>query len=117
MINKIFQAFLFFTCFSANAVTLDAQGNNNGWISLGVPRFFHMATDGNGSFHLNGTNEGTCAGVKPQYFRIDMNASHFKEFYSWILFMSAQKKQMDCVVESGCGTSQVWVKYCRGTLK
>ena len=46
-----------------------------------------------------------------------MCATHFKEFYSWVLMMSAQNKSIDCMVVSGCGSSQVWVKYCRRSLK
>lgn len=102
--------------FSGSVNALDADGNSNGWISLGVISFIHMGTDGDGNFHLNGTDQGKCAGVTPQYFRVDMNLSHFKEFYAWLLTMQAQGKSIDCSVDSGCGTSQVWVRYCRGSL-
>ncbi len=92
----------------------DAQGNGS-WISLGVPRFIHIGTEG--PFVLNGTNEGRCAGVQPQYFLVDMNAPHWKEFFAWLLSMAALNKQINCVVESGCGTNLVSVKYCGGSLQ
>lgn len=92
---------------------LDAPVNGN-WISLGVPSYFHMGTDG--TFYLNGTDQGSCAAVRPQYFRVDTGAPHWKEFYAWLLTMSATKKEMHCVVASGCGSDQVWVSYCRGAL-
>ncbi|QMV15445.1 hypothetical protein [Vibrio spartinae] len=97
-----------------NSFALDAQGNGNGWISLGVPNYIHMGTDGR--FYLNGTHQGQCAGVRPQYFRLNMDKPHFKEFYSWLLSMQVQKKSLDCVVDSGCGSDQVWVSYCRGGM-
>lgn len=93
---------------------LDAAANGN-WISLGVPSYLHMGTDGR--FFVNGTDQGSCAAVRPQYFRVDTSAQHWKEFYAWLLTMSATQKEMHCVVDSGCGSDQVWVSYCRGTLK
>jgi hypothetical protein len=71
----------------------------------------------NGAFYLNGDNEGTCAGVKPTYFRVDTSAPHWKEFYTWILTASMRKKSMTCMVDSGCGTGQLWIHYCRGSIK
>ncbi len=99
--------------FINSSFALDAA-NDGEWISLGVPKSFHIGTSG--AFYLTGDNQGSCGGVVPQYFRMHMNAPYFKEFYSWVLFMSAQKKPMSCVVNSSCGTSQIWVDYCRGDL-
>ena len=92
---------------------LDATSNGN-WISLGAPSYIHMGTDGR--FYLNGTNQGSCSGVRPNYFRMDMNDPQFNNMYSWILLMSAQKKPMDCIVKSGCGSTEIWVDYCRGSI-
>ena len=96
------------------ASTLDAHKDGE-WISLGQPKYFHMGTDGR--FYLNGTHQGSCAGVRPIHFRVDMSAPYFDKFYSWTLYMAAQKKRMDCVIKSGCGTEQVWVDYCRGSIE
>jgi hypothetical protein len=95
------------------AHALDAAADGD-WISLGRPKQIHMGT--NGTFYLNGSNQGNCAGVRPQYFRVDMSAPHWKEFYAWMLTMSATQGVMDCRVASGCGSAEVWVNYCRGTL-
>jgi len=92
---------------------LDAPSNGS-WLSLGVPSYIHMGTDG--AFYLNGTDQGSCAGVRPQHFRVDTSAPHWKEFYAWLLTMSATKREMHCVVSNGCGSDEVWVSYCRGTL-
>ncbi|WP_038175128.1 hypothetical protein [Vibrio pacinii] len=114
--NKIlaFCALLFIS-FQALAVNAEKDGD---WISMGVPSYFHMGTDGD--FHVNGpaagSQHGTCAGVKPRYFRVDMDSPHFYAMYSWFLHMSKENKPIDCVVKSGCGSSQVWVEYCRGEL-
>ena len=101
------------TMFALNAYALNAVSNGK-WISLGTPSFIHQGTDGR--LYLNGTNQGQCSGVKPTYFRVDMSKPHFKEFYSLLLTLSAQKKSLDCIVDSGCGSNQVWVSYCRGKL-
>lgn len=92
--------------------TSDAQSNGSGWISLGKVKMFHMGTEG--KLYINGTDQGQCGGVTPLYFRMDMQKPHFKEFFSWMLQMQEQKKSLDCVVDRGCGTDEVWVKYCRG---
>ncbi|GLQ76322.1 hypothetical protein [Vibrio penaeicida] len=101
------------------AVSFNAFGvnssSNGGWISLGVPSYVHIGSDGR--FFLNGSNQGTCSGTKPTYFRMDMNKPHFNKMYSWLLTMSTQGKSIDCVIDSGCGTNEVWVSYCRGPLK
>lgn len=97
----------------APAQALDAPADDH-WISLGRPSQFHMGT--NGTFYLNGPNQGSCAGVRPQYFRVDTSAPHWKEFYAWLLTMSATQGVMDCRVASGCGSAEVWVNYCRGAL-
>ena len=99
---------------NTNLFALDANVNGQ-WISFGEPSYIHQGT--RGDFYLNGTNEGKCAGVKPTYFRVDMSAPYFKEFYSFILYMSSKKQTMECIVKSGCGNSQVWIEYCRGSIK
>jgi len=110
---KKIAALLTIILLSNTAFALDAAGDG-GWISVGVPNFIHIGTSG--KFYLNGSDQGSCANVKPQYIRIDMAATHFKEFYSWLLFMSAQKKEISCTVSHGCGQSEVWTTYCRGSL-
>jgi hypothetical protein len=75
---------------------LSDSSNDGARISVGVPSFIHM--ESGGEFYLNGIDERSCLGVKPQCFRLDMNKLHFKEFYSWILYMSAQKKSSSCTV-------------------
>ena len=112
MIKKITGALLCLVV-SINTYALDAQANGQ-WISLGVPNYIHQGTDGR--LYLNGDDQGSCGGVKPTYFRVDLNKAHSKEFYSLLLFMTAQKKPLLCAVESGCGSTQVWVSYCRGAL-
>jgi hypothetical protein len=92
-----------------------AKANDGDWISIGVPTIIHQGTDG--QFFLNGTTPTACNGVVPDYFRADMNAPHWKEFYALILYASANNRGIDCVVKSGCGTSQVWVSYCRVYLR
>lgn len=94
-----------------NAHALDAEDNGK-WISVGAPRSFHQGTEG--ALYLNGDAHGACSGVTPTYIRMDMAQPYFKEFYSLWLYMAAQKKPLDCVVASGCGSNEVWVKYCRG---
>jgi len=110
--KKIVIALLLYTL-SIMCFALDAPGNGH-WISLGTPNKIHMGTEG--AFYLQGDNQGTCAATKPVYFRIDMSKPYFDQLYSWLLLMSAQKKPLDCVVVSGCGSTQVWVEYCRGPL-
>jgi len=78
---------------------LDAPANGK-WISIGVPNYIHNGVDG--SFYLQGNNQGHCQNVRPGYFRVDMDQPHFDEFYSWLLLMSAQKQPIDCVAASGC---------------
>ncbi len=98
----------------ANVYALDAN-NNGGWISLGVPVFMHLGTDG--TFYLNGSDQGSCGGVRPTYFRVDTSAAHWKEFYALVLLSATNGKPMDCPVSSGCGSSEVWVSYCRVPLR
>lgn len=112
--RKLIVSFLLVFVPVTQVLALDAEGNGSGWISLGVPKHIHIGSDGR--FFLNGTNEGKCGGVSPRYFRLDMSKPHFKEMYSWLLTMSAQGKPLDCVVDTGCGSDQVWVSYCRGAL-
>ncbi|MDE1327268.1 hypothetical protein [Vibrio aestuarianus] len=117
--NKITLVFisLLSISFSINSYALDATKDGD-WISMGVPSYFHVGTQG--LFYVNGpagsTQHGSCAGVKPHYFRMDMGAPHFYAMYSWMLHMSKENKPVGCVVKSGCGTNQVWVEYCRGEL-
>lgn len=89
------------------------NGNANGdWVGLGVPTDVHMSTTGDGKLHLRGNAMGTCAGVKPAYFRLDMNKPHSYMMYSAILNAANNGKAMRCVVTAGCGSSQVWFEYC-----
>jgi hypothetical protein len=109
---KLF-AFVFFLA-PPLAIALDAQENGQ-WLSMGSPAYFHMGTDGR--MFVTGSNHGSCAGIKPNYFRFDMSEPHFKEFYSWMLMASTTGKTFDCVVDKGCGSAQVWTRYCRGSIK
>ena len=84
------------------------------WVSVGYPVFVHMGTDG--TFILNGSEHGTCNSVKPSSFRVNMKEPHAKEMFSWILYMAAQKKELTCVVNSGCGTKKVTINFCRGRV-
>lgn len=106
-------------CFSfvlANtALSSTNAAQNGGWISVGIPSFMHLGTQG--AFYLNGTDQGTCGGVQPTYFRFDTNQPHWKEMYALIQVSSANERPMDCVVDSGCGTTEVWVSYCRTPLR
>ncbi len=110
---RILMGVLLVTLTTLKAEAVDAEQNGK-WISLGVPNYIHQGTDGR--LYLNGDAQGRCAGVKPTYFRVDLSKEHAKEFYSLLLFMTAQKKPLVCVVDSGCGSTQVWVSYCRGAL-
>lgn len=100
-----------FLVLSSTAKALDAQKKGD-WISVGAPESFHQGTEG--VLYLHGDNHGACAGVTPSYIRLNMDHSHFKEFYSLLLYTAAQKQSLDCVVDGGCGGNEVWVKYCRG---
>lgn len=69
--NKIALMFisLLSMLFSINSYALDATKDGD-WISMGVPSYFHMGTPG--LFYVNGPagrQHGSCAGVKPRYFR------------------------------------------------
>ncbi|CCO47440.1 hypothetical protein VIBNISOn1_30134 [Vibrio nigripulchritudo SOn1] len=112
MIKKILLVASIVMSFNASAINANSNGE---WIRLGVPSYVHIGTDGR--FFLNGTSQGSCANKRPTYFRMDMNKPHFEKTYSWLLMMSTQSKPIDCVVDSGCGSSEVWVSYCRGPLK
>jgi hypothetical protein len=94
-------------------LALDATDNGK-WISMGVPNYIHIGTEGH--FYIQGNNHGSCASTVPGYFRLDMSKPHFDKFYSWLLLMSATKQPIDCVAKSGCGTNDLWVEYCRGPL-
>lgn len=93
--------------------TVNATGNGQ-FISIGVPVFVHMGT--NGDFYLNGSDQGMCQSLSPTYFRFDTSQPRWKEMYALLLYAAANQKSIDCVVDSGCGSSQVWVSYCRSAL-
>ncbi|MEZ8822892.1 hypothetical protein AB6E04_00940 [Vibrio amylolyticus] len=114
---KKFKCMFLLVClsYSCKAFSLDASRDGD-WISMGIPSYLHIGSDGR--FIINGASSqhGQCAGVKPRYFRLDMDAPHFYATYSWLFHMSKENKPVDCVVKRGCGTSTVWVEYCRGEL-
>ena len=104
-----------FVVFSLSGYAVALDGHADGaWISLGVPNHSHFGTETN--IYLKGSNMGRCAGVRPNYFRINQSGPNANAFFSLILYSAAQGKALDCVVDSGCGSDQVWVKYCRGAL-
>jgi hypothetical protein len=96
-----------------SGATVNATGNGQ-FLSIGVPSYVHLGT--NGDFYLQGTDQGTCQSLQPTYFRIDTSQAHWKEMWALLLYSSANQKSLDCVVDSGCGTTQVWVSYCRTAL-
>lgn len=98
---------------SDSAATLNASGTGQ-WISIGVPIEVYLGT--NGDFFLRGSDEGSCQSVQPSYFRFDTSQPKWKEMYALLLYAAANQKAVDCVVDSGCGTAQVWVSYCRTAL-
>lgn len=91
------------------ALAVDATGNGQ-WLSLGVPKVFHASTAG-GIVYITGST-GKCGGIAPDYFTIDMSAPHFKELWSLLLTAATTNKNLDCIVDSGCGTNLVSVAYC-----
>lgn len=93
--------------------TRDAPADGE-WISFGVPTRLNVGTQGH--FYMLGSDQGACNGTTPTYFRVDMSKDHWKEFYAMVLYASAQGKSLECVVVSGCGTSEVWVEYCTMVL-
>lgn len=93
--------------------TVHATANGQ-FISIGVPASVHMGT--NGDFFLNGTDLGMCQSLYPSYVRFDTSQPRWKEMYALLLYAATNQKSVDCVVDSGCGTSQVWVSYCRTVL-
>jgi hypothetical protein len=92
------------------AATIDGTGPNT-WISVGVPIRLHIGSTGD--FYLEGNDHGRCNNVRPDYFRFDMSQPHFKDVYAALLVASTNGMAVDCVVDSACGTSQVWLHYCR----
>ena len=102
------------------SATIDGTGPNT-WISVGIPYQTHQGTLGappaTGDFYLTGTDHGRCNNVRPDYFRFDMSQPHWKEMYAGLLYAAANEKPIDCVVDSGCGTTQVWVSSCRIPLR
>jgi len=93
--------------------TVNATGPGQ-WISIGVPSDVWLGT--NGSFYLRGTDTGSCQSVLPSYFRIDTSQPKWKEMYALLLYTAANQKAIACVVDSGCGSSEVWVSYCTSPL-
>jgi hypothetical protein len=93
--------------------TVNATANGQ-FMSIGVPSIVHQGT--NGDFYLQGTDQGMCQSLMPTYFRFDTSRPHWKEMYALLLYAASNQKSMDCVVDSGCGTSEVWVSYCRTAL-
>lgn len=65
-----------------------------------------------GYFYMMGSDQGSCGAVMPTYFRSDMSATYWKEFYTMVILANTQQRPMECVVASGCGTNEVWVTYC-----
>jgi hypothetical protein len=108
-------AFRLIAVFLLSVASISSHAEEPIWISIGIPQRVHQGTDG--TFYLNGTAPTSCNGVVPDYFRVNTNAPHWKEFYALILYAAANGKSLDCVVQNGCGTSQVWVKYCRVELR
>ena len=96
------------------SATIDGTGPNT-WISVGTPTRFHIGSTGD--FYLEGTDQGRCNNVRPDYFRFDMSQPPWKEVYAALLVASNNGTAVDCVVDSGCGTNQVWVHYCRIPLR
>lgn len=96
------------------SATIDGTGTNT-WISVGVVTRFHMGSTGD--MYMEGNDQGRCNNVRPDYFRMDMSQPTFKEMYAALLVSSANGTAVDCVVDSGCGTNQVWVHYCRIPLR
>lgn len=83
------------------------------WMDIGRPTSIHQNVEQN-SFYFEGTNHGSCAGVKPTYIRVNMDAPHFDKFYSLLLFLNAKNNaSLSCEVKSRCGSTQVWVEECR----
>lgn len=98
---------------SDSVATVNATANGQ-FISIGVPAFVHLGT--NGDFYLNGSDQGMCQSLSPSYFRFDTAQPRWKDMYALLLYAAANQKSIDCVVDSGCGTSQIWVSYCRTAL-
>ena len=96
-----------------SSATLNASGTGQ-WISIGVPSFVHLGT--NGDIYLNGTDQGMCQSVLPSHFRFDTAQAHWKEMYALLLYAATNQKSLECTVDSGCGTTYVWVSYCRTAL-
>lgn len=96
------------------ASAYDAVANGE-WMTVGFPRQVHQGT--RGDFYLTGSAMGKCANVTPNYVRMNMSEPNWKEMYALILYAASQQLSLDCVVDSGCGGTQVWVTYCRTMLQ
>ena len=95
---------------SAGEAATNASGTGE-WISVGLPTYVNAGTEGH--FYLVGNDHGTCGGQAVTYFRFDMNGVKWKEVYALLLSAATAQKYVTCVVDTGCGTSEVWAKYCR----
>lgn len=67
---------------AVSSATRNASGNGQ-WISLGVPAGMSLGTNG-----------------------------VWKEFYAFFLYAASQRKALECIVDSGCASAEVWVSYC-----
>jgi hypothetical protein len=88
--------------------------NNGDWISVGVPN--NMFVGSAGHFYMTGNDMGSCAATKPTYLRANMTATYWKELYTLFLYSHSQQKTLMCTVDTGCGSSEVWISYCRAAL-
>ena len=96
-----------------SSATTNATGPGQ-WISIGVPSNIWLGTSG--ALYLRGTDTGTCQSVLPSYFRFDTSQPRWKEMYALLLYGASNQKAVQCVVDSGCGTDEVWVSYCTSPL-
>lgn len=93
---------------SAHA-TKNATGNGD-WISVGVPT--RMNVGSTGYFYLAGNDHGSCGGTAATYFRSNMSNAYWKELYALFILAQTNQRPLECIVESACGTAELWVSYC-----
>lgn len=94
-----------------SVVNATRNGNANGdWISMGIPTRINVGSTG--LFYMSGNDHGTCGSTATTYLRSDPSKPYFKEFYAMIVLAQANQRPLECIVESGCGTSEIWVTYC-----
>lgn len=94
--------------------TTNATANGQ-WISIGIPKDLYVGSGG--QFVMTGTDMGSCAGLVPTYFLSSMSATYWKDLYTLILYSHAQQKPLMCNVDSGCGTANINITYCRLQLQ